>query len=473
MKIPLGTGHYTGRSSNLNALILQNMYAQLDRSGKSIVSLFNTPGLTLKGTPEADVEVRGLYPLGDYLYAACGSNFYQITTGFVATDKGNLNTAAGFVDFCDDGTYVILSDGTDGYTYNVGTDTFAQIVDVDFIGAKSMTYQDGYAITAEVDSQDMMQSAAADPTAYTSTHKTSVNRASDNLVRAVSSGGNLWAFGDLTAEVYHNTGAALFSFERYEVFLQHGLLARGAFTEADNTRFWLNQNRWLLRDEAYRPIKLNIDGIDYQFESYTTVNDAILYSFEMEGHIFVNVTFPTADETRVYDVSTGQWFKWASYRSSDTGYGRHRSNCYAYFNGEHIVGDFENGKLYELDLDVFTDNSEGIQRRFTLPNIYDKKSRNCQVHHRFEIDFEGGVGLATGQGSDPQAMLDWSNDDGHTWSNERWADIGKIGEYGNRAIWDMLGMAENRIYRCTISDPVKVVVLGAYGEIETLRHKCL
>jgi len=449
------------------------MFANLDRTGKSIVSLLGTPGLTLKGTPEADVPVRGLYPLGDYLYAACGSNFYQIDSDFTATDKGNLSTASGFVDLDDDGSYVLLSDGTYGYTYHVGTDTFALIADADFIGAASMTHQDGYAITVEPGTTTMMRSAALDPTSYTATHITSVNRGRGNLVRAISTGGNLWAFTEFNAEVYHNTGAALFPFERYEAFLQHGLLGRGAFTEADNTRFWLNQYRWLVRDEVYKPVKLNIDGIDYQFESYDTVSDAIVFSFEMEGHVFIVVTFPTADETRVYDVSTQQWFKWSSYRSSAEGYGRHRANCYAYFNGEHIVGDFENGKLYQLDMDVYTDNSEVIQRRFTLPEIYDKKSRNCQVHHRLEIEFEAGVGLATGQGEDPQAMLDWSDNGGHTFQNERWTDIGKIGEYSRKAVWDMLGMSEGRTYRCTISDPVKVVVMGAYGEVETLRHKCL
>jgi len=470
MQIPLGTGHYEGRSKNLNSLILQNLFVNLDKTGKHVISYHGTPGLTLKSTPETDVEVRGLYALGDYLYAVCGSNFYQLDTDFTATDKGDLNTASGFVDIYDTGSYIILSDGTDAYTYNISGDTFAQITDTDFIGAQSITHQDGYAITAEVDSQWMMQSAAADPTAYTSTHKTQVARASDNLVRVVSSGGNIWAYGALTTEVYHNTGAALFSFERYEVFLTHGLLGRGAFCEADNTRFWLNDNRWLIRDQGFAPLKVTRDGIDYQFESYATASDAITYSFEMEGHEFVVMSFPSADKTWVYDVSTKQFHTWTSYKTSAATQGRHRSNCYAYFNGEHIVGDFENGRIYKLDLNVYSDNSNSIQRRFTLPNVHDKDRRANMRHNRLEIEFEGGVGLATGQGNDPQAVLDWSDDDGHTFGNQRWTDMGPVGVYGNRAIWDMLGMSRNRIYRCTVSDPVKVVVLGAYGDLQTMRH---
>ena len=71
------------------------------------------------------------------------------------------------------------------------------------------------------------------------------------------------------------------------------------------------------------------------------------------------------------------------------------------------------------------------------------------------------MGLATGAGSDPQAMMDWSDDGGHTWSNEHWADIGEIGEYDRRARWSKLGRSRDRIYRVTVSDPIKVVILGA------------
>ena len=82
-------------------------------------------------------------------------------------------------------------------------------------------------------------------------------------------------------------------------------------------------------------------------------------------------------------------------------------------------------------------------------------------HNQLEVEFEAGVGLATGQGSDPQAVLDWSDDGGHTWGNEHWVDIGEIGEYKARAVWRRLGRSRNRTYRLTVSDPVKVVILGA------------
>jgi Neuraminidase (sialidase) len=82
------------------------------------------------------------------------------------------------------------------------------------------------------------------------------------------------------------------------------------------------------------------------------------------------------------------------------------------------------------------------------------------IHRRFELDIETGVGLQSGQGSDPQIMLQYSDDGGHTWSSERWTSIGKVGEYKSRASWRSLGRARERVYRVRISDPVNVTIMG-------------
>jgi hypothetical protein len=86
------------------------------------------------------------------------------------------------------------------------------------------------------------------------------------------------------------------------------------------------------------------------------------------------------------------------------------------------------------------------------------------AQHTLQLDCQSGVGLNLGQGQDPQVMLRWSDDGGHTWSNEHWISMGKIGEYGYRAIWRRLGMTtklRDRIYEVSGTDPNKVVIVGA------------
>ena len=84
-----------------------------------------------------------------------------------------------------------------------------------------------------------------------------------------------------------------------------------------------------------------------------------------------------------------------------------------------------------------------------------------QYFAEMQIQFQPGVGLQTGQGEDPQAMLRWSNDGGSTWSNEHWTSIGKVGRYKNRAIWRRLGWSRDRIFEVVVSDPIKAVIISA------------
>ena len=125
----------------------------------------------------------------------------------------------------------------------------------------------------------------------------------------------------------------------------------------------------------------------------------------------------------------------------------------------YLVGDYENGKVYSIENAVYTENGAPIRRLRRAVHLVTDLQR--QYFEEFQIQFQPGVGLVTGQGDDPQAMLRWSNDGGSTWSSEHWTSIGKIGRYTNRAIWRRLGFSRDRIFEVSISDPVKAVVVSA------------
>jgi hypothetical protein len=175
---------------------------------------------------------------------------------------------------------------------------------------------------------------------------------------------------------------------------------------------------------------------------------------------------------------------------------RHRSNCQAAFNNEIVVGDYANGNLYAFDLEVYDDDSQ-TQRwlrswRAISPGDNDLKRT---AHHSLQLDCETGVGTAIDRvtisllteteldllaesgapllsvdtsataSADPQVMLRWSDDGGHTWSSEHWRSMGKIGQYGYRTIWRRLGMTtklRDRVYEVSGTDPVKVIIIGAH-----------
>jgi hypothetical protein len=79
-------------------------------------------------------------------------------------------------------------------------------------------------------------------------------------------------------------------------------------------------------------------------------------------------------------------------------------------------------------------------------------------HDELELEVEMGAGPA----EDPQVIMQYSDDNGKTWSDELWSSIGRIGDYQNRARWSCLGGSKNRTYRFTVTDDVKLDVVGVY-----------
>lgn len=464
MRIPFGPGHYTSRSTNVNAQECINFFGQIDEKSRTIISLHGTPGVCDLATILANTVLRAAHVIGALLYVIADEKLYSVTTAYSVTELGDLNTSSGHVDMVDDGTYLAMADGTDGYTWHTGTLTFADITDAAFVGGGSMAFQDGYFISGNPAGNGFQWSTIGDPTSWDALDIQTVQGTTGNLVNTQSIKKRLWAFKANASEVYYNSGTSPV-FQRIEgADLTHGLLSRGALTEADNTLYWINQDRWLVRDAGYVAKKLTPKGIDFQFESYSVVSDCFLYSYVEEGHTFIIVTFPSEGHTWAYDVSNDLWHKRQSYLSTG-GQSRHRSNCYARFNGIHVIGDYEDGKIKQMDLDTYMDGTNLIRRVNAFPAITDTERHRRMKHRNMEIEIEYGAGLTTGQGSNPQIMMDYSDNGGHTFKNERWRSAGKIGEFEpliRKVEWLRLGNPVVRNYRIAVTDPIKWIINGAY-----------
>ena len=132
-----------------------------------------------------------------------------------------------------------------------------------------------------------------------------------------------------------------------------------------------------------------------------------------------------------------------------------------------LVGDWQNGQIYELDPNNYTDNGQNVRRLRRAPHLVTNLQR--QFFDEFQIQFQPGVGTTgtslpidtTLTTTYPQAMLRWSNDGGSTWSREYWVTIGQEGKYKNRAIWRRMGTARDRVYEVVVTDPVKAVIVSA------------
>jgi hypothetical protein len=215
------------------------------------------------------------------------------------------------------------------------------------------------------------------------------------------------------------------------------------------------------RLNGYTPQRVSTDAIEYAIASYADISDAVAYAYQQEGHTFYVLTFPTGNATWVYDAATQLWHQRAYLDPATGTLGRHRSNCHMYYAGLHIVGDCKTGDLYALDLDYYYDGAATRCRRSAPRRTSPGRITAGSCTTACRSTFETGVGLNSGQGADPVALLDWSDDGGHTWSNQHAAHGQDRPVYRTRVRWNRLGRARDRVYRMTITDPVKRVIIGA------------
>lgn len=287
----------------------------------------------------------------------------------------------------------------------------------------------------------------------------------DDLVSIIVDRREVYLLGEMSSEVWINSGAVPFPFTRIPgTSTQQGIAAQYSMSRMGNSFAYVSKNNrgeaMVVRMNGYFPERISTHAVETTLVNQN-VSDARAWTYQLEGHEVYVVTFPsigTNGLTWAYDNTTGLWHKWL-YRNNMNEFERHRGNCCAFFNQQVLVGDYENGKIYQLSRNFYTDDGQPIRRIRRAPHITTDLQR--QYFHELQIQFQPGVGLSTGQGEDPQAMLRWSNDGGSTWSNEYWTTIGKQGKYQNRAIWRRLGWSRDKVFEVSISDPVKAVIVSA------------
>jgi len=501
VKTPILGAAYVARSVNAADNRMVNLFPEaVPEGGKEPGFLNRAPGLRLVATVGSG-PIRGLWSHGGYLYVVSGTGFYQVTSGYVATLKGTV-TGTGPVSMADNGTQLFIACNPDGFIYNYNTDVFAQITDPDFYGAVNVGYLDGYFVYNQPNSQTVWITSLLDGLSVDPLDFASAEGSPDGLVSLIVDHRELWLFGTDSVEVWYNSGEPDFPLTRIQgAFNEIGCVAPYSVAKLDNGIFWLGADARgqgiVYRANGYTGQRVSTHAIEYAIQSYGTISDAIAYTYQQEGHAFYVLTFPAAGKTWVYDVSVNSWHERAGFSLGD--FVRHRSNCHAAYNNVPHVGDYENGKIYVLDLSVYADDGsvqKWLRSWRALPTGQNDLKRTA--HHALQLDCESGVGLSgidladaytyitlltetdasiTTEsdedllladygilGVNPQIMLRWSDDGGHTWSNEHWSQVGKIGGYSQRVFWRRLGMTlklRDRVYEISATDPVKTVIMGA------------
>jgi hypothetical protein len=455
---------------------LVNLYPEVLEAGPrkgNVARFVGTPGLRKRVTL-GNGAIRGVHCASTgQLFAVSGSSVYEVFSDWAsALRPGSLGTNTGRVTLADDGTRLVIGDGSaTAYAVPLAGGSAVVAIGADCPGGY-VTWQDGYFIHSVPGSARFQLSGLNDIT-YDALDVGTAEGRPDNLAMVLSVGRMLWLFGDLSTEVWWNTGNADFPFARVEgAFIETGTAAAGSCVRAGGSVAWVGSDErgrgTVWHAQGLQPVRISTHAVEHALAGYALLSEASAFAYQQEGHEFYQLTVPasTTDDggTWVYDFATGQWHE-RSYQS-EAGEKPHRAWVGAVAFGAMVVGDREDGRLYTYELDYYLDDTRPIRRvRQTAHISQDEKRLRFSA---LELQAEPGVGTASGQGSAPVVLLSWSNDGGHTWSNEHEASLGVRGAYANRAIWRRLGIGRDRVFRVAMSDPVPVTWLGAELDVVEL-----
>lgn len=495
---------YKLKSSNVDAQRCVNLYPEIIESGSGkgaqVAYLKKTPGLeeifSLGDGPIRLIHVENFERDNptekNIVYVFSGSQVYAcsyqsgawqtkrlIRTGTLAVDIG-LDTVNGpisahsikvsptsYKTFFVDGynNYIIESVNNDG-----GGTTYADVAAFAYppvIGATQVTWIDGYLILITKASNQFNVSSwlgtSFDPLDYATAEGNP-----DNIVAQIALNRDLWLFNTVSTEIFTNTGNPDFPFERVQSgYFEQGCAAAFSVAKTGGTVLWLSRDEsgqgMVVASSGPSPVRISTHAIEYAISTYTDISTARAYTYQNEGHSFYVLNFDEA--TWVYDLTTKMWHERAYLNNGVLE--RHRGQTHGFLPnlGIHLVGDHETNQVYQLKENLNTDDGVAIKRLRSAPHISNELKRI--FYGSLQIDLETGVGLdGSVQGSDPMIMMRFSDDGGHTWSNEKQAAIGTLGNYKTRAIWRRLGQSRDRVFEISVTDPIDVTFIDAEIEIE-------
>ncbi len=465
VKIPLVGPSYSSRSPVLSAQVTRNLYPEISQETREVTAFHGTPGSILRA------QTNGLFNRGagfhaGKIYTVAGDELWQIDRAWNSKKLGSIGGIGQCV-LSSDGNYLVICtegvpyvwDGNKLFTHpsvNVGTPSaFAYLNSRFWLPAK-----DGGILLTDLNNPLSIANTQDAPDATAETLP-------DGLLRIYPFRQRQYLFGAESIEQWWNTGSGTPPIARVQgAIIPTGLGALHSVNSNEQAIYFLDHKCRPQRLVGLQLQPIGNDALGDTWGEYGTLTDAIGCCYSWGHKNYYKLSFPGAKKTWVFDETSSSWFE----MTTGCEEGRHLINAYQWFDENHVIIDYRNSNVLTWDFNTYADNNEEIVSKRDTAVVHGgafgaRYSGRKITMNSFELIMESGVGLVSGQGSKPRIMLSYSNDSGRTFFNERWGQIGQQGKY-IRVIWRNLGSFRERIFRISISDPIKRALISAHADIE-------
>lgn len=452
-QIPLAVGVSEKDVSGNESLI--NVVPKKTDGGKYPFTLIGTPGtpffLELPTYP-----VLQQFKSKGRSFAVTPTKLYEVFTDGTYAELGTVDLQGIRVNMESNGLQLVMVDGIKGFYYDFAGMTITEFSGGGWYPAATVSYLDGYFIFDRVDTGQFfisdLNSITLDPL-----NIATAEGQPDNLVACVVDHREAFMFGTDTIEFWYNSGDPDFPLERNQgAFVEKGCAARYTIAKQNNTIYFVGSDRRVYRMDGYWPVPISNKQVEATLND-VDLSDAFAYAYEEEGQLYYILTIPKSNVTWSYDTDLNQWSIRQSFQ-----FGRHVGNCVSEFEGLTLIGDFQNGRIYDFSNKYYQDDQDPIVREFILPTVF--SGRSFFDINSLELDMSSGIGTNIGQGKNPTALLSYSKDAGKTWSEWKEASIGMQGQYLTRVKWNRFGTGRSFDFKVRISDPIPIDIGGAWIE---------
>ena len=445
---------------NMNATVVDGYVNEMDH-------IIKRPGLTEWIDLGTNLPVDGLYWWDEQNVAIAVSNkrVWKIT-GLDGTKTEITGSTAllagGIVSFATDGTVLIMANGAQMVHTNLSTLT--TMADAQAPTAVThVAFLDRYILAMSETAINF--SDVGDYSAWVALDLFQAEGQPDNNVAMMEGFREIIVLGRRSVEFFINDGQTPFS--RLEGASQpYGCGAPYSLCQVGGTWIWLDHNRRLVSMTG-RQVTPVSNPYERVIQRYTNVDDAVGYTVSIDGYPLYVLNFPTARQTLVFNYQTQKWSKWGYWNSASGIHERYRGQAYCYARkwNFHLVGDWQNGKIYKADRSTFTDNTANLRTLIRTGHI----SHGTEISkrsHILRLRVKRGAGNASV--SDPQLMMRRRVNNGAQWENERWASLGQVGQHELHLEFRRNGVYRTCQYEFSHSDASDFVLVGAEELVEVL-----
>jgi len=360
-------------------------------SGTRTVSKFSTPPGLQPFQNIGSGPIRGMHDCEGLRLIVSGRILYRIGDDGIGVPLGTI-PGVGRVQMTHNqfstGYQVLVENGQGGggYVYNTVDNTFAKITDEAYPGSISSDFLDSFVLGVEPLGRYWFHSNLANATDYNSLDRQEAEASPDKIVGLAVSQFEVVVFGQRTIEFFFNSGQTTGTFQNRRQSITRGCASRHTIKKLDNTLFWLGDDGVVYRLDGYAPRPVSTRALEKSF-AQSNWAEAIAHVWEDRGHKVYYLTFPDG-QTFGYDVISGLW-----HRRESFGLQRWRLNHTIKWGRDWFGGDFQNGRIWQLDWDYFLEGDQPIISERVSGVVSDNQS--SLVIPNAELIFDTGQGPGT------------------------------------------------------------------------------